>query len=180
MLSGGNREKAVTSIHVCSLALVERTIAETSATRLVTCMRSPAVPRPPASIEAHLVLEMDDIDAPACGMVAPQMQHVESLVAFVRDWDRQAPLVVHCHAGISRSTAAAFVALCALNPEHEERGIAQRLRAASAAAWPNALLVAHGDRVLGRRNRMRRAIAAIGPGHLGATCGWFTLPAAIS
>ena len=51
-------------------------------------------------------------------------------------WGGQGPMVVHCWAGISRSTAAAFTALCAINPQVPEELIARRLREASPTAYP--------------------------------------------
>jgi predicted protein tyrosine phosphatase len=71
-------------------------------------------------------------------------------------------MVVHCYAGISRSTAAAFVAACALSPKRDEVEIAARLRAASPTAYPNRRLVALADDYLGRSGRMRAAIEKIG------------------
>jgi predicted protein tyrosine phosphatase len=73
-------------------------------------------------------------------------------------------MVIHCFAGVSRSTAAAFITVCALAPHREERGIAESLRAASPTATPNARLVALADSLLGRRGRMSAAIEAIGRG----------------
>jgi predicted protein tyrosine phosphatase len=83
---------------------------------------------------------------------------------FVRGWDRSAPMVVHCYAGISRSTASAFAAACALNPHRDEIEIARKIRAASAIASPNRLMVSLADKVLGREGRMLRALDEIGPG----------------
>jgi predicted protein tyrosine phosphatase len=83
---------------------------------------------------------------------------------FVRSWDRAAPLVVHCYAGISRSTAGAFVTACALNPRRDELAIARALRAASHTATPNIRIVSLADRMLGRHGRMVTAIQSIGPG----------------
>src|SRR5262249_38174958 len=74
------------------------------------------------------------------------------------------PLVVHCYAGISRSTAGAYVAACALNPRRDELAIARQLRRASATATPNSRFVALADRMLCREGRMVAAIDAIGPG----------------
>ena len=54
------------------------------------------------------------------GLVLPCEEHVADLVQFALDWDRKAPLLIHCWAGISRSTAAAFISLCALNPDADE------------------------------------------------------------
>jgi predicted protein tyrosine phosphatase len=72
-------------------------------------------------------------------------------------------MIVHCFAGISRSTAGAYVAACALNPQRDEQRIAWDIRNASPTAMPNALIVSHADKVLGRKGRMIRAIEAIGP-----------------
>ena len=112
----------------------------------------------------HLNLGMDDIVQPMDGYIHPADEHVSRLIDFVRGWDRATPLVVHCYAGISRSTAGAYVAACALNPGRSELVIAQAIRAASPTATPNARLVALADRVLGRNGRMTAAIEQIGPG----------------
>jgi predicted protein tyrosine phosphatase len=71
---------------------------------------------------------------------------------------------VHCYAGISRSTAGAFVTACALNPAREEFAIAQELRRRSDTATPNRRIVSIADGILGRNGRMIEAINAIGIG----------------
>jgi predicted protein tyrosine phosphatase len=125
------------------------------------------VVRPQAIAEEnHLFLGINDIIEPQDGMVLPGEEHVRRLIEFADRWDRTQPMVIHCFAGISRSTAAAFVTLCATRPERDERDIARRLRAASAIATPNALLVALADDILDRRGRMVEAIAAIGRGEM--------------
>ncbi len=73
-------------------------------------------------------------------------------------------MVVHCYAGISRSTAIAFAAACALNPHRDEFLIARQIRAASPIASPNRLIVSLADKALGREGRMLRALDEIGPG----------------
>ncbi len=100
------------------------------------------------------------------GFVAPSEVHVEKVLNFVRGWDRRAPLVVHCYAGISRSTASAFAAACMLNPHRDEIAIARQIRAASSIAQPNRLIVSLADKALGRDGRMLRALDEIGPGNL--------------
>jgi predicted protein tyrosine phosphatase len=111
------------------------------------------------------------------GLVLPCEDHVETLVRFTLDWDRQAPLLIHCWAGISRSTAAAFITLCALNPEADEFDLARILRLASATASPNKRLVSLGDAVLARSGRMVAAIEEIGRGEFAEEGQVFTLPA---
>src|SRR5262245_23600928 len=123
-------------IHVCSLARLHDTVEETGARHVVTLMRDVAMVRRPAAIahRNHLILQVDDITAPIDGYTIPCEEHVSDLLRFVRGWERAAPLVIHCYAGISRSTAGAFVAVCALSPKRDERTIAQALRRASPCA----------------------------------------------
>jgi predicted protein tyrosine phosphatase len=153
-------------IHVCSLSRLHRTVEETGARHIVTLLRDVHLVTRPDSIAAdrHLVLGMDDIPEPADGYVAPGEEHVSRLIAFTRAWDRSAPLVIHCYAGISRSTAGAFVAACALNPHRSELTIAQELRRRSATASPNRRIVSLADDLLGRNGRMVDAIGIIGAG----------------
>lgn len=110
------------------------------------------------------MLGMDDISMPMEGYVIPCEDHVNKLICFVRAWDRAKPLVMHCFAGISRSTAGAYVAACALNAGRSELAIAQELRRASPTATPNARIVWLADRMLARDGRMVAAIESIGRG----------------
>jgi predicted protein tyrosine phosphatase len=153
-------------IHVCSLARLHATVSETGARHIVTLLRlTDRVERPRHIVpENHLVLAVDDITTPVEGYTAPADDHVQRLIDFVGKWDRTAPMVVHCYAGISRSTAGAFAAACALNPERDELEIAWEVRRASRTAQPNARIVTIADRLLKRDGRMVRAIETIGPG----------------
>jgi predicted protein tyrosine phosphatase len=155
-------------IHVCSLARLPAVVAETGASHIVTLIdASTAVERPlSVSAERHLFLGVNDISEPMDGYVHPSTEHVARLIAFLESWDQTRPLVIHCFAGISRSTAAAFISLCALMPERDEAELAQALRAASHIAYPNRLLVRLGDDLLKRDGRMVAAIESIGRGTL--------------
>jgi predicted protein tyrosine phosphatase len=153
-------------IHVCSLSRLYATVDEIGARHIVTMLRlTDRVERPRhIAAENHLVLSLDDITAPMDGYIAPGEEHVTRLIEFVGGWDRAAPMVVHCYAGISRSTAGAYVAACTLNPTRDELEIAQAIRRASRTAMPNPRIVALADRLLKRDGRMVRAIETIGPG----------------
>jgi predicted protein tyrosine phosphatase len=155
-------------IHVCSLARLHETVEETGALHVVTLLKqTDRVERPKSVAEAnHLILGMDDIAVPMDGYIIPAEEHVTRLIEFVRGWDRATPLVVHCFAGISRSTAGAYVAACALNPRRDEFAIARELRRASATASPNIRIVSLADRMLGRDGRMVAAIESIGRGEM--------------
>jgi predicted protein tyrosine phosphatase len=154
-------------IHVCSLSRLHATVDETGARHIVTLLRLVDRVQRPTHIapENHLVLAVDDITMPMDGYTAPAHEHVQRLINFVGAWDRKAPMVIHCFAGISRSTAGAYVAACALNPERDEMQIAWDIRRASRTAQPNARIVSIADRLLNRDGRMIRAIDAIGLGH---------------
>jgi predicted protein tyrosine phosphatase len=153
-------------IHVCSLAALPDTVKTTGASHILTVMANvDQVQRPASVLEAnHLKVSMDDITEQMDGFVAPCDAHIERVLNFVRGWDRSAPLVVHCYAGISRSTASAFAAACALNPHRDEMSIARQIRQASPTAFPNRLIVTLADKALGREGRMLRALDEMGPG----------------
>ncbi len=155
-------------VHVCSLMDVHDILEETQAGFLVSVINEQLMLDTPRRLEArnHLKLVCNDIARPQPGLIAPSQLHAQRLIEFARHWDRKGPLVIHCWAGISRSTAAAFVTLCALNPEADEHAIALELREISPTAQPNRLLVSHADAALGRAGRMMRAIEAIGDGQL--------------
>ena len=159
-------------IHVCSLNDVHDVIRLSRVRHLVTCLGDEGLARTPGGILSgrHLRLVMHDIEAELAGYVAPSAAHVTDLLDFVQGWDRNAPMLIHCFAGISRSTAVAFVALCALNPKTPEGAIARYLRTASAAATPNRRIVALGDAALGRKGRMLDAAEQIGRGRLELAC----------
>jgi predicted protein tyrosine phosphatase len=155
-------------LHVCSLAALPETVKATGASHVLTVMANvDQVQRPISVLEAnHLRVSMDDITEVMDGFLAPSEAHIEKVLNFVRGWDRSAPLVVHCYAGISRSTASAFAAACMLNPHRDEVSIARQIRAASAIAQPNRLIVSLADKALGRDGRMLRALDAMGPGSM--------------
>jgi predicted protein tyrosine phosphatase len=156
----------VPRIHVCPLSKLPETVRATGAQSLVTLIDEGTPVRRPAGIAAgqHLVVAVSDIVADLEGHTLPAKSHVEIFLAFVRRWNQRAPLLIHCQAGVSRSTAAAFIAACALRPHRDEAEIAQAVRANSPTATPNARLVAIADTMLGRNGRMVAAIEKIGRG----------------
>src|SRR5215468_11762972 len=121
-------------IHVCSLARLAETVEQTGARHIVSLIGDEARVARPSCIAAknHLWLRLHDISIPLDGYIVPAEEHVADLLNFVRDWDRRAPLVVHCYMGISRSTASAYATVCALNPTSAAARLALALRRASA------------------------------------------------
>lgn len=156
----------MTALHVCPLSKLEETVASTGAEKLLSLLSVGSEMTRPASIssENHLLLVMHDIAEVRDGMTLPGEAHVRRLLEFARAWDRKRPLVINCYAGISRSTASAYIIASALSPSRDERELAQALRWLSPSATPNPRLVAVADAILGREGRMIAAIREIGRG----------------
>lgn len=153
-------------IYVCPLSKIADTVSVTGAERLITLINAGTpVPRP-ASIreQDHLRLSMNDIAEAQEGMTLPGQEHVHALLDFAHSWSRAKPMVVHCYAGISRSTASAYIMAAALAPTRDEFELAAALRRASPTATPNVRLIALADVLMGRSGRMIEAIRGIGRG----------------
>lgn len=153
-------------IIVCPLSQITRQVRVHRPSRVVSLL-DPDTPWPNIlgeGVTNHLKIGVHDISEPQRGCIDPQAHHIRDILEFLHPWDRAAPLVIHCYAGISRSTATAFVAACLHNPSADEHALALALREASPTATPNRRLVALADAELDRGGRMSRAIEAIGRG----------------
>jgi predicted protein tyrosine phosphatase len=154
------------TIVVCPLSKVDEMIARHAPGRIVSLL-DPEFTFPdagPQYVGRHLTLCFHDIHLPGPGQIMPRASHIEDLLSFIEGWESSAPLLIHCRAGISRSTAAAFIAACFLNPDTDERAIAGELRRASPLARPNSVLVRLADIAMSRNGRMYDAIAQTGRG----------------
>lgn len=109
----------------------------------------------------RLELRFNDIAGPRSGLVAPDPALLRRILAFGRE---ASTLTILCFAGVSRSTAAAYVLACQAAGPGEELRLAKALRRLSPAATPNPLMVALGDAALGRGGRMVRAVEGVGRG----------------
>ena len=153
-------------IIVCPLNKVQSLVDEHKVRHVVSLLAPDTPHETPRGVdrERHLTLYFHDIVQPMDGHVAPQPEDMMKLIGFLRAWNGDGPVLLHCWAGISRSTAAAFVALCMFRKQAEEAELARELRAASPSATPNRLVVSLADDVLAREGRMVTAIDGIGRG----------------
>jgi predicted protein tyrosine phosphatase len=153
-------------IAVCSLALVPKTISRLKPWGLITLLDPATMIETPPAIahDRHLKVGVNDINQSAEGLVSPGQSHVESIIAHGSAWDVNAPLLIHCWAGVSRSTASAFIIACLRNPNVPPSTIAQTIRNLSPTATPNRLLTSIADDLLGAGGTMVDAIDAIGRG----------------
>ncbi len=116
---------------------------------------------PPVS---RTVLRFHDEVDPRPGIVLPNAGDVEAVLAFGRavEADPAGPgahLLVHCHMGISRSTAAMTAILAQAAPDEAEDAVLDRVTAIRPQAWPNLRIIELADAALGRSGRL---VAAVG------------------
>jgi predicted protein tyrosine phosphatase len=116
----------------------------------------------PEYFDRHLRLCFHDIHTTTKGQVMPTATDIDVLLGFLLRWSRKAPILIHCRAGIGRSTAVAFITACLHNPHANELGVAIKLRHASPLARPNETLIRLADAAMGRNGRMSNAIEETG------------------
>jgi predicted protein tyrosine phosphatase len=151
-------------IIVCGLNVAQIQIDLHNAKSVIGIL-GPETPHPQYSnIGNHLKLTFNDINIDTPGLISPREQDAKRLISFIESWDQKQPILIHCWAGISRSTASAFAALCILRPQQDEMEIAREFRKASPSATPNRLITKQVDQILGREGRMLAAVEAIGRG----------------
>src|SRR3712207_1119255 len=134
---------SISLLTVCGLEELEH-----HGTRAVTHVLSildPDWPDPEAfsAYEAHhrTILRFHDAVEPAPGVMLPEIGHVEAILGFGRALAHGAGerteghLLIHCHAGISRSTAAMAMLLAQVHPDEDEEAIFQRLQEIRPQAW---------------------------------------------
>lgn len=152
-------------LYVSSLEEMPRQVSATGASHLLSLLTPDDLLTTPVGVrpENHLFIRCHDIVEPYPGAVLPNSGHVRRIVDFAAAWDRSAPMLVHCFAGVSRSTAAALIVAC-VHERGREHALARRLRAAAPHAQPNRLIVALGDAALGCRGALISAVESMGTG----------------
>jgi predicted protein tyrosine phosphatase len=112
-----------------------------------------------------LELRFDDIIEVTPGRLAPEADHIAALLGFGRSLLRQkreSPhLLVHCHAGISRSTAAMSLILAQAMPEQPAAAILGLVHSIREKAWPNLRIMEIGDAMLQRDGTLVAATHAL-------------------
>ena len=91
------------------------------------------------------------------GRRAPIEDDVRRILDFAAGLDPAGSVLIHCWAGISRSTAIAYAVLCQSTGPGHETDCLEGVLVARPQAFPNALIVALADRILERHGAMQRA-----------------------
>jgi predicted protein tyrosine phosphatase len=107
------------------------------------------------------VMRFHDAIEPDRDVLLPQKGDVEAILTFGRDAAEAGGLLIHCHAGISRSTAATLMILAQAHPDEGEEGLADRLLQNRPQAWPNSRMITFADELLDREGRLMAATAGI-------------------
>lgn len=157
-LSGG-------AIHVAPLSAVQDVARKLSPYDLLTLLSPDTDAESLATLvpQRRLHLVFHDIVEAREGLIAPSAAMIAAMLDFGRARMRETPLLIHCWAGISRSSAAAYILACDRHPGREDE-LATSLRAHAPLVTPNRLMVALADDLLGRKGAMVDAIARIGRG----------------
>jgi predicted protein tyrosine phosphatase len=160
-------------VTVCGLEELAGTRA-VDATHVLSIM-DPGWPEPEAlrSFDVHrrLKLRFHDVIDPSPGWIAPERWDVELLLAFGRNLGtvqsgtgeeaRDPHLLVHCHAGVSRSTAAAILLLAQRDPVMPAEDAVLEVVRRRPQAWPNLRMIEFGDDLLGRDGEIVSAVVAL-------------------
>lgn len=154
------------TILVSPLSRVLELVATRKPYRVISIL-DPETPFPElgaAYADRHLRLSFHDVHEAAPGLAAVMDEHVTQLLSFLDDWGDGESILIHCHAGIGRSTATGFVARCYRNPAASELAIARDLRRVAPLSRPNEAVVKIADRLMRRDGRMLHAIRETGRG----------------
>ena len=143
---------------ICGLA--ELTGRVTPATTTVVSLLDPGYETPEIleRIPQRHRFSFFDVVDPNLPM-SPTPQDVERLIEVGSSLDDQGHVLVHCHAGMSRSTAAAmlFMVLHGASPQEA----AEQLMAVRFPCWPNSLILRMADEQLGWQGALLQASRAV-------------------
>jgi predicted protein tyrosine phosphatase len=146
-------------LFVCSLERLHGEAARLQPEQIIS-MLDPGTPlTTPDSVDAdrHHRFFFHDISDLVEDQIAPSHEHIERVLEIGTNWAADEPLLIHCYAGVSRSTAAALILLCQRNPGREKEA-ARLVRQRGAHAWPNRLMIQIADDLLQREGRMIDAL----------------------
>jgi predicted protein tyrosine phosphatase len=155
-------------IYVCNLQDLATHVQTVHPSHLISLVSEEEQPATPVGmlVDCHLRVVIHDISEPLAGHVLADEQHVAGLITFVQAWPHEeAPLLIHCMAGISRSMAAALIALVT-KAGGRELEAAERVRRAAPHAYPNRRMIALADQLLQCEGRLIAAREAMGPPRL--------------
>lgn len=150
-------------IYISSLADMPILVERFDVQDLVSVIGEYAQPPTPPQIRParHHRCTVDDIVEARADQTVPQTEHITDLIEFLYSWKTERSLLIHCMAGVSRSTAVALIAHVLKTDDPSQSAMA--LRKAAPYAWPNRRIVSLADSILGLNGQLIRAREAMGP-----------------
>lgn len=169
----GRVGEAMPVVHVCPWSEVRTVAGRVRPSHVVSLLDPEEWPETPDGVpaERHHRVGVYDYAERMPGLVVPEEEHVRGLIDFLRGWDARTPILIHCWAGISRSTASALIALSLHNPGREHQA-ARAIRLQSPIASPNRRIIQIADGLLGLQGRLIEAVAQMGP----SSSSWVNQP----
>ena len=151
-------------IIICGLADIQNCVDKYNPDKMLTIINKNFSPDTPQGMDKsrHIKMLIDDISEPRDGFILPEKHHAQALLDFTNDWDTSKPLLVHCHMGISRSTATSLGVAAKFDPENIEL-IIEKLKEIAPHASPNKIMTQYYDEILGLNNRLYSSIAFFDP-----------------
>jgi predicted protein tyrosine phosphatase len=131
----------------------------------VLSILDPGMPEPTAfaawPAHARLALRFDDVIETEPGFVAPDAGHVAEVLAFGESLAamREGHLLVHCYAGVSRSSASMYLLLAQARPDAAPAELLAEVARIRPQIWPNLRIVELGDTALGRGGALLEPLA---------------------
>jgi predicted protein tyrosine phosphatase len=109
---------------------------------------------------ARLELRFNDVIEPDAPGAPPTADHVAGALSFGAGLGEGDHLLVHCHAGVSRSTAALSLILAKARPDRPAGEVLAEVVRIRRQAWPNLRMIELGDAMLGRNGELVAAAHA--------------------
>ena len=141
-------------IHICSLAAVKE--MDTSIYDGIITIEDSNIENPfrvRSDETQQLILKFDDISTPIDDLIVPQDIHIERALKFAQLID-DGSLLIHCHAGISRSSAIALAIIAEKLGKGNEEEAVKTLEFINPNCRPNKLLVKMTDEILERNGKL--------------------------
>lgn len=150
-------------IYVSGIADMPMLVRQFDIQDLISIVAAESQPRTPPEVDTsnHHRCPVDDITEATPGKTAPKAKHIADVIEFLNNRDPESGLLVHCIAGVSRSTAVALVAHTLLTKDPSKSALV--LREAAPYAWPNRLIVSLADSLLKLDGQLIRAREEMGP-----------------
>ncbi len=148
-------------IVVCSLADFENVCESIKPSHAISVIDPGFEPNTPKNVKHHLKIGFDDIvsindSGPIYRLPGQENGNIQTLFTkensiavynFLKNWDSNSNIVIHCWCGISRSMATAAFLLCSLDKSNIDRNV-RYIRSVAPHAKPNKLMLSFYEEIL--------------------------------